>query len=356
MKTLKLTTLLPLLFMMTVCSGPDQKNTEGFTETLNGKTVKNFHSTPEEDLKSTVWDTGYTTITNESRLELLKPHLPTNTGGVYIGVGSVQNFTLAGWMRPDLIYMMDFTLIVSRANRIHIAFFRASPTAQDYLNLWKKENEEKAIAILKKDQGHTADYDEVVKTLKTARYYFNQYVEKMNKFVKEYPYKLYYHDAAAYAWLRDMALKNRIRAVKGNLAGDTTLRSIGEFARKNKMAVTTLYTSNAEEYNMFFPMPEDYRKNVLSLPANKKSVVIRTISRRRDLYPWAPGSDVLIHKGFHYAVQKLSDFQAWLKQPDADKLNVLKIFKAAHPEGRTKKYITIMKGPETEKKAEEQKQ
>lgn len=316
--------------------------------------ISQFQAIENGDSPATVWDHGYTTISNESRLDLFIPHLPRETGGIYVGVGSVQNFTLAAWMRPQFILLMDFTGIVSLANRIHLAFFREAETKEAYLALWERENDAKAKEVLKKEFENQSDYTQILRTFGIARNYFSVYVKGMKRATEKYSYTIYYQDDESYLWLRRMALQGTMRAVKGNLIGTVTLQQLADFSTRNNIPVTALYTSNAEEYKLFWPFPEQYRKNIYAMPTNEKSVMIRTVSFYQRQFPWAEGSDILVPLGFHYSVQKMDDFKAWLRHPESKSLMLSKMFFKAYPNGNSPHEFTWVPGPEKEEEPPQQ--
>jgi hypothetical protein len=104
-----------------------------------------------------------------------------------------------------------------------------------------------------------------------------------------------------YAHVRTMFLHDRIRVQPGDLTGPKTLRAFGGIAEKLGTKVRVLYLSNAEEY---FTYNSDYRENVRSLPADEKSLALRTIYNKE----WEHADSL-----WNYQVQPLLDFQARLE-------------------------------------------
>ena len=274
-----------------------------------------LHESPEETLAPTRWDTGGTTISNEARLDLFRPAMEQANGGVYIGVGSVQNLTLAAWARSEFVYLMDFTRIVVANNQIHVALIKEAPTIEEYLALWSPARNADARAILERAYGQRPDFPFILNTLIQARPFFNAHVQAMTGVSRQYPVQLYFQDPELYARVRALALGDRIRPIKGNLLGDTTLIGIGNAVRQAGAVVRVLYLSNAEEYNDFRPYPAQFQANVRGLPVDQLSVVLRTMSIFEWTHPWAPGSELLMDKGFHYGAQPLGAFQNALAGP-----------------------------------------
>ena len=317
---MKQTLSLVILLTAVLSCGPSPQE-------LEQSQVKEFQSLPEEVLQPTRWDDGGTLVSNESRLDLFESELRKRSGGIYLGVGSVQNFTLAAWSKPDYIVLMDFTEIVKVCNDIHIAFFKEAETKEQYLALWKKDRT-RGTAILTNYFGNQPDFANYKTTYKLGRGLIPWYFRKITQATQKHKYKVYFQDNEMYSFLRQRALQGRIRAMKGNLVGTTTVRNIGSFSNKHQLPIAMVYTSNAEEYRLFRPYPEVFRKNMQSLMANRNSLIVRTVSFQRDYYPWASGSESLTEKGFHYAVQPLVGFQKWLSKKE---VSIYRIFAMSKP-------------------------
>ena len=88
------------------------------------------------------------------------------------------------------------------------------------------------------------------------------------------------------------------------------LREIGDAARRMNVPIRVLYTSNAEEYMRF---PEPMRKNLLGLPVDQKSVIIRTTTTgTRQELGWPDGEKFPETFPFHYNIQPMTVFHVWL--------------------------------------------
>lgn len=299
-----------------------------------------FADLPQERLEPTRWESGDTTISNEARLDLFRPALERARGGIYVGVGGLQNFTLAAWARSERIFLMDFTRTVVIANRVQVAFLKAAATGQEFRALWSTAGRDRALALIA-EEIDPADAATARKVYLWATPFVRRYFARMDRVREAYEYAVFYDDPEAYAYIRGLALDGRILPLEGNLIGATTLRGLGSAARKAGVKVRVLYLSNAEEYFPFRPYPNDFIENVLNLPVDGFSVAIRTVSLHKGRWPWAPGSRLLTTRGFHYGVQSLELFQAWLRGTRAPggttgryaRTDVLKMF-AAGTRGR----------------------
>jgi hypothetical protein len=83
-----------------------------------------------------------------------------------------------------------------------------------------------------------------------------------------------------YQFLRSLQLANRVIPVVGDLAGDHALQAIGDEVRSMGAVVSALYTSNVEFYLFENRAFGTFARNVIMLPRNSNSVVIRSLFRR----------------------------------------------------------------------------
>ncbi|BDA79989.1 hypothetical protein LPTSP3_g29190 [Leptospira kobayashii] len=270
-----------------------------------GKNYSYLREIRQETLVPTRWDVGNTTVSNEDRLDILIPYVK-NIGNVYIGVGSEQNLTIAAWAKSEFIYLMDFTSVVVTANEMMVFFLQESPTKEKFLYYYSKAGEEDAMKLIREKLPNPESYTKVYK--KIIRFVRKRH--KTNLMLSElYHYKMFQTDDDQYAHVHRLAKEGKIFPVRGNLLGTVTLQSIGENLRKNNLRLGIIYFSNAEEY---FYYPDQFKNSILNLPMKDESVVVRTLSVKKNVFPWAPGSDISTKLGFHYCVQSGHSFQEWL--------------------------------------------
>jgi hypothetical protein len=305
-----------------------------------------FFGSPEEELKPTIWDTGDTTVTNEDRLEIFEPHI-RGIGGGYIGVGSIQNFTLAAWARSEYVWLMDFTRVVVATNKVHVAFLKRLATPQEHRAMWdKKKSAAAADKIIEEEFAGSPEIPFIKESYRKASPYLMITFGFLDKLTKKRPYKFWLNDQEQYDYLKKLALENRIRPIKGNLNGDTTVLGIGEAARKMGVPIRILYFSNAEEY--FRGYKEPFKKSFSALPVDEKSLVLRTISFNRGKFRWAEDSHLSTDRGFHYSLQPAQHFQEQLK---LEKVDVRDFYATAFID--PKEYGLSYLGPLAEKKRQE---
>jgi len=322
--------------------------TTASAQTPDKSVLELFRSTPEEQVTPTRWEIGNTIISNEDRLELFKGSVE-NIGGGYVGLGGTQNFLLASWAGSEWMWLFDFTARVVMANRIHVAFLKNAATPREFRDLWSKKSRNRAMEIIDAEFAKDPEIQYAKKTWKVGLGYIPWRFRNLDRVTKKYGYKIWLNDQSYYDRIRNLALQERIIARKGNLNGSVTLLGIAGTAKKMGVPVRIVYLSNAEEYIRNYP--EQYRKNFMAMPVDVKSVLLRTTSVYRTLFPWAPDSEISTDKGFHYNVMPMQAFQEWLSLP-LQKLRVVDMMK--HGEVDKKNGFSIVKAvPESVKKVPE---
>lgn len=276
-----------------------------------------FAASPQERLVPTGWDSGDTTISNEARLELFYK-TTKDRGGAYVGVGSTQNFVLAAWANAEWVWLMDFTRIVVDANKTHIAFIQESPTPKEFQALWQPANRAKGLQILRRRYAGDVGLKKIEHAYVTAAKFITKRFGQLDGWAKQYRFDTWLTSAKLYGRIRRLALKGRIRAVRGDLNGPHTLCGIGEAAKRMGVVIRILYPSNAEEYKVFRPYKWTFRRNVRNLPVDGRSLVLRTYTFSPSRLPWPKGWKGVSKVGFHYNAQPLAAFQQLLKLPKLD--------------------------------------
>lgn len=251
---------------------------------------------PDRPPAEIIRDTHYV-VSNEDRPQAFRAAV-TGRGGVYVGVGSEQNYVLAGWARPEVMVLMDFDQVISDLHRAYGVFFQAAKDGAGLIELWRPESEERAMALI------TAAYPEpqrqkgVVRAYRIGRHAIPGRLEKVKRLLGAAAVPSFLDDAAQYAYLAGLWRAGRVFPVRGDLTADQTLRDVAGAAKQAAMPVRVLYLSNAEKY---FPYGVEFKKSVLALPFDERSLVLRTGARQIGHYV--------------YIVQDGAGFQAWLRKP-----------------------------------------
>lgn len=232
---------------------------------------------------------------NERRLDLFLPELG-GLGGVQLGVGSDQNYILAGWSRPKLIVVVDFDQAVVDMHTIYGALFKEAKTANEFVDLWSKDGAADARQAIRDDVPAGNRRRALLELYDTSRVVVQKRTKVLLNKYAELGIHWYLEDATQYRIVRELARKDRVVAIRGDFTADGVLRQIGETLHDFGQPVRVLYLSNIEQYFMY---KKTYRANILGLPFADDTLVLRTL----------PGRPA----GFQYMVQAGDNFRTWLQ-------------------------------------------
>jgi hypothetical protein len=220
-------------------------------------------------------------------------------GGVYVGVGTDQNYVLAGWCRPEVLVVVDFDQLVIDLQWVYWAFLRHAKTPNDFVALWAPDagNRRRAQALIEATYGD----DEVTRRKAVAIWrrthrLVHKRLERAQERFAEASAPSFLDDQAQYDFVRSLVLNDRVFAVRGDLLAEQTMKDLGEVARRAELPIRVLYLSNTE---MYFNYSRSFKPNILGLPFDEQSIVLRTL-------PVKPAD-------YRYLVQPGETFQAWLR-------------------------------------------
>ncbi|MCB1142848.1 MAG: hypothetical protein H7A24_15095 [Leptospiraceae bacterium] len=247
---------------------------------------------------------------NERRIELFFPQIE-NIGGVYLGVGTDQNLTLAAKARSEFIWLMDFDPEIVKVNECHVFFLKSSKTFSEFKNFWDRKKKAETKKFIE-----TSSVPNKERVL--AGYLLGiqpglgvpERLSELNYMHKEFGMSTFSHSDEDFQFLRKLALENKIQPVDGDLTGTKSFQNISESTRKANKVIRIFYTSNAEEY---FRFPPNFRKNILSLPIDSKSVILRTITAgTKHSWGYPDGEKFPDTFPFHYNFQRLENLKKWM--------------------------------------------
>lgn len=223
-------------------------------------------------------------------------------GGAYLGVGTDQNYLLAGWSRPELLLLMDFDEAIVDLHRAYRVAFTASATPEAFLELWSKAGADAHAAHIVAAIPDPALQTRVLRAQRIARPLVHKRLRKTLHLYKERGIPTYLDDPAQYAHLRRLWQEDRAFTVRGDLTGDATFVDIAAALRAAGLALSVLYLSNAEQYFDYVP---GFRRNVLALPMSDRSLVVRTLG-------WQ-GHGFIAGEQYHYNRQPGLNFADWMR-------------------------------------------
>ncbi len=253
-------------------------------------------------------DTHYW-VSNETRLELFRPEVE-GRGGIHVGVGTDQNFILAGWSRPEVMVLMDFDQAIVDLHHAYRAAFLAADTKEAFMRLWTNRGRKDLKAAI---AAHTDDPRRQARARRVAvhaRWVIARRIERILAFHKDH--QTFLTDDETYAFVRSLYQQGRVFMARGDLTARRTMQDIAEAAQATHKVVRVLYLSNAEQY---FDYDKAFRSNIASLPLDGESVIVRTSGLKN--FDRVPGTY------YHYNVQTGPSFQSFVGDKPAKNVNFM---------------------------------
>ncbi len=254
------------------------------------------------------------------------------SGGAYIGVGPEQNFTYIAKTRPRIAFIIDLRRLAVVQHLLYKAIFQLAPTRAEFLSHLLsaplvKGKAPAANASLNDlvqyfnstpadEKLYAANLAEIRKLIqKDYQFPFteqeNQGLDYVLSSFKEDGLSISYQlrngfrgmyfptlkeiitqtdlngkqggflaNDDDYNYVRNLHLKNLIVPITGNFAGTKAFTAVGDYLRKYGLTVSTIYTSNVEQYLFEYQVFDGFAANVKKLPTNEQSLFIRTLSSR----------------------------------------------------------------------------
>jgi hypothetical protein len=279
-------------------------------------------------------------ISNEIGLQSVMPRLSEmlGTGGVYIGVGPEQNFTLIASLRPRVAFVVDIRHQNTLQHLLYKALFELSPTRSEFVSrLFSRarapgvterstvvelfdayrsapadrqlfdDTVSRVTVLLRQKHGFaisTQDLATLGRLLAVFREFgpaitygsraadspppdslvppMPSYAELMSLSDWQGVRRSYLASEQQYRVVRDLQQRNLIVPVTGDFAGPKTLRTIGQFLKDRNATVSAFYASNVENY--LFRLAgrsidgglKRFYENVATLPLDRSSLFIRS--------------------------------------------------------------------------------
>ncbi|MBI5490171.1 MAG: hypothetical protein HY905_22745 [Deltaproteobacteria bacterium] len=259
--------------------------------------------------------------TNEPRHDDWFPYID-GVGGAYVGVGSDQNYTLFARARSELIWLMDYDIVVTRIHRVFGALIAAAPDAAAFLAFFERDGTTAALEVLDASRDDEDDREELRELYKEYKPSLRHYFQRLATLEADGKPSTWLSDPEAYAWVRAAFVAGRVRTLKGDLLGRTVLPAIASAQHRLDMPVRVVYLSNAEQYFLYNAA---FKDAFAALPFDGRSVILRTENFEDD-----QGRNSMI---WHYQVEPARHFVAQLARPEVDHTNDLEPPATYRPRG-----------------------
>ena len=292
-------------------------------------------------------------VSNEHHHELWHSYIK-DVQGAYVGVGTDQNYLLAGWSKPQFLILMDFDGKIEELHQIYEFFFSISATPADFLKRWHRSYRQNSIELLTAyfEELHKKRYTNPPLSERKAKRYVKSRVKiykliqsliyrRLKKTMKKYQalkIKTFLDDQAQYTFLRGLWQQGRVLAIRGDLTAEYTMLDIAKILKKLSVPLNVLYLSNAEQYFNLIPT---YRRNIIAQNWGEKSYALRTLG-------WRILGYVEEDEKYHYNVQPGKNFAEWMRIARTNKTGrmLIKAKKDLKPEG----FSIVTRAPKASKR------
>lgn len=257
-------------------------------------------------------------VSNEYRHDLFRETI-SGVGGILLGVGTDQNYLMAGWARSELVVLMDFDSAIPRLHRVYGLAFKVSRTPADFLAFWEADKVKDVADHLRATYGEEKEGDRMVQAWRTAQPLVRARLKKTLRDYQKRGVASFLDDAEQYRHVRDLWRTGRVFALRGDLTASQTMVDLGAAAQKAGLAFRVIYMSNAPQY---FDFDAQFRTNVAALPVDEKSWYVHTLTRGK--YGYADGF-------YHYNVQPGINFRQWMAETKLKKLTQILKHRTVQP-------------------------
>ena len=269
----------------------------------------------EADPNETLFETHYIT-SNERHHAATLPYIDTQ-GGVFIGIGTDQNFELIPHLAPTHVVMIDFDQWVVDAHAIYAHLFRTRETPRAFINFFQDER----LSVKRRELKTLAE------TPRQARSFDRVFMRYRGEILKRLmdartrnagrTHKHYLSDQGAYEQLRTLVLAGRYVALRADLTGTKSLRALARVLRALRLEVNAISFSNAEQYFGYGPY---FRANMRAFDYTPNALILRTFRDQG--------------RHYDYYLQSASAFLDWLEDPKASRLGRVMKARIATPHPR----------------------
>lgn len=250
------------------------------------------------DPSNALFKTHY--VTSNERRHGLTVDLLRETGGVYIGVGTDQNFVAIPILKPTHVVMLDFDQWVVDTHRIYRHLFCTRETPEAFLAFFAPKSLPRAKREL------VAAYEDPAVGKRVQKVYM-RYREEIFGRLNAEKQRLtddgvasYLTHQAPYDLLRQLCLEGRYVSLRGDLTGERSMVALAAALKRMNLKVGAVALSNAEQY---FDYVQPFRRNMRALDYLDAAVILRTWRYKRAHY--------------EYYLQSASAFLEWLERPRA---------------------------------------
>ncbi len=245
-------------------------------------------------------------ISDERRHDVYRPYVE-GLGGVFVGVGTDQNYLMAGWVRPELLIVADYDPLVVALHHVYQLVFRHAETPERFRELWEDAAAGQVAAWIAQEAPDERAARRWQRAWRASARLVRGKLRRTARDLKARGVPSFLDDRAQYEGLRRLVQQGRVVALHADFTGSRRLRALWRLLREAGLTVRVFYVSNVERY--FDYDTGRFRANLREAPADERAVLLRTVGWG---HRWpSPEGD----GRYLYVVQPLRNLQRWLEHP-----------------------------------------
>lgn len=236
-------------------------------------------------------------------------------GGVFIGIGTHQNFAMAAWARAELLVLVDFDQMVIDTHKAYRAAFLRAPDPAAFIELWSKDQATELEAAIAATWTDEADRAGALRGHRYSRQKVYDRLRQVRRLWVEAEQPSFLSSEDDYDHLVRLYRADRVVFVRGDLTREGALVSLASALADQGREVSAFYLSNTEQYFDWVP---EFRANLRAFPTTERSLVLRTRAWR----PTVPdGKKGKLYYAYH--TQAFGLFRRWLDDPGARRVHAM---------------------------------
>ncbi len=198
-----------------------------------------------------------------------------NLGGSYLGVGSDQNYSYIAHARSQFAWVMDYDPRVVRQHLLLRALILHSETPDEFVAKFAPENVRSSSQLLRKIFKDHPQKTLIVNGFTRNSTKLHSYFQTQRFPFRKAPEFGWLRNARNFSYIKKMYEQGRLNVLAGDLLGTKAIATVSAATEALGHPLRIYYSSNAPSA-WGGEMTAAYRKNVLGMPFDARSLVLQT--------------------------------------------------------------------------------
>jgi hypothetical protein len=251
-------------------------------------------------------------------------------GGVFIGVGTDQNFIAIPLLKSDVAIFVDFDQWIVDLHKLYNHLFISRKTAAEMIRFFAPKHKQKAVSEISRV------FKNAALAARLRKVYIQSRPEVYRRLTGEVlrhkmlkTNETYLTSHLHFDYMKKLAQNGRYISILGDLTRTGTFNALAKTLKQHNFKVGAIGLTNAEQY---FKYGKTFRQNMMDLPWQEDGLVIRTYRKMPERY-------------YEYFLQNWRDFKVWLERSATrDVTDLLKTRK----KGSHHRLFTLQAPPKTQ--------